>query len=343
MSKNVKKLSDCCLECQKASQVELVPAIIHPLQVGNIFDRVGIDLTFGFPTSANGNCGILVITDYLSKYPYAVPIKSKSAEEIASKLLEFISLFGPPKEILSDQGREFVNEIVSTLCKTLKIERITTSSYYPQTNGSTERFNATLANCLRKVTAEKPTEWDQWLPWILLSYRSRVNSTTGYQPYELLFGKKMNWFENYQQENIETNEEKNILARAQTLMNTLVKNRNTARLKIKKDQQKLKEVRMEIIGNSHWMPEIGDWVLKKVEQPNSKVAWKKDGPWEILGKTKMGNYYLRNPQGIIWHEAVPLSKLVKYSEEKRDEIDPRDKVTGRFFEEGGKLLVKLPK
>ena len=96
MSKDVKKLIDRCLECQKASKVELVPAIIHPLQVGNIFDRVGIDLTFGFPTSANENCAILVITDYLSKYPYAVPIKSKSAEEIASKLLKFISLFGPP-------------------------------------------------------------------------------------------------------------------------------------------------------------------------------------------------------------------------------------------------------
>lgn len=343
MIKDVKKIVDCCLECQKASKTKLSPAIINPLPVNDIFDRVGIDLTFGFPTSAKGNCGILVITDYLSKYPYAVAIKSKTSEEVASKLLEFIALFGPPKEILSDQGREFVNEIVHTLCTSLKIDRITTSSYYPQTNGLTERFNATLANCIRKVAAENPHAWDEWLPWVLLAYRSRTNSTTGHQPYELLFGKKMNWFENFEGKTSEVDDEKDILSRTLLLRNSLQKMRHDVRQKIKNDQEKMKNVRMEIIKNSHWMPEIGEWVLKNVEQPESKVAWKKDGPWEILGKTKLGNYYLRNKQGIFWHEAVPLAKLVKFSEENHNEIDSRDKVTGRLFEEGGKLLMKLPK
>jgi hypothetical protein len=50
--------------------------------------------------------------EYLSKYQYAVPIRSKTAEEMAQKFFIYISMFGPPKEIISDQGREFVNKIM---------------------------------------------------------------------------------------------------------------------------------------------------------------------------------------------------------------------------------------
>jgi hypothetical protein len=43
--------------------------------------------------------GILVITEYLSKYSFAVPFRSKQAFEIKDT---YISIFGPPKIILND-------------------------------------------------------------------------------------------------------------------------------------------------------------------------------------------------------------------------------------------------
>ena len=82
----------------------------HPakaIEITGIFDRIGIDLVFGLPVDEEGNKGMLVITEYLSKYPYVTPIKSKTAEEISMKLWHYISEFGPPKIILSDQGTEF--------------------------------------------------------------------------------------------------------------------------------------------------------------------------------------------------------------------------------------------
>ena len=125
----------------------------------------------------------MVITEYLSKYPYAVAIKSKTVEEIAKNLFDYICLFGPPKILLSDQGKEFLNECVNKLSSLTGIERRVTSSYHPQTNGLTERFNGTLVTAIRKHTEAEPENWHKWLNFVLLAYRSRIHSQTGSTPF----------------------------------------------------------------------------------------------------------------------------------------------------------------
>ncbi|CAF1156367.1 unnamed protein product, partial [Brachionus calyciflorus] len=77
-------------------------------------------------------------------------------EEIFEKVLEFISIYGAPVEWLSDNGKEFVNELLEKLCKVFKINRRFTSPYNPRANGLTERFNQTLVSSLRKQAADDP-------------------------------------------------------------------------------------------------------------------------------------------------------------------------------------------
>ena len=55
----------------------------------------------------------------------------------------------PPKEILSDQGKEFINKMVAALLEKTGVERRVTSPYDSRTNGLTERFNRTLVEALR--------------------------------------------------------------------------------------------------------------------------------------------------------------------------------------------------
>ena len=89
--------------------------------------------------TAEGYKYILVIIDALSKYPYAVATKTKSAIEIAKHFFNYISLFGAPKELVSDQGKEFLNEVIKELANVSGIEHIVTSSYNARTKGHTER------------------------------------------------------------------------------------------------------------------------------------------------------------------------------------------------------------
>ncbi len=76
------------------------------------------------------------------------------------------------------------------MCKFLKVSQIRTSVYHPQTDGLVERFNQTLKQMLRKVIEVDGKNWDQLLPYVLFSIREMPQSSTGFSPFELLYGQR---------------------------------------------------------------------------------------------------------------------------------------------------------
>jgi hypothetical protein len=68
------------------------------------------------------------------------------------------------------------------------IERKVTAAYNPETNGLAGKFNDSFINALRKHTVAHPDDCDQWLPYILLAFRTRVHTTTRLTPIELVNG-----------------------------------------------------------------------------------------------------------------------------------------------------------
>ena len=197
MMKNIDTIIRNCIECLKHKRIKLNEHPAIALSIHTLMERIGIDLAFGLPMTEEGYHGVLVIIEYLSKYPYAVPIKSKTAEEISGHIFIFISMFGPPEEMMHDQGKEFVNNTVEELIKSVGTENLITSSYNPRTDGLCEKENQTLFRMIRKHADKNPTEWHKWLPYCLMAIRDTVHSTTGFTPYELLFGRPMNKFINY--------------------------------------------------------------------------------------------------------------------------------------------------
>jgi hypothetical protein len=99
MKQDVETIVRNCLPCKRHQKQHFKqhPAIALPIT--GLMDRIGIDLIGGLPETPSGYVGILVITEYLSKYPCAYPVRSKTAVESASKLLIWISTFGAPKEM----------------------------------------------------------------------------------------------------------------------------------------------------------------------------------------------------------------------------------------------------
>lgn len=73
----------------------------------------------------------------------------------------------------------------------LGIHPIKTTPYHPQTDGMVERFNQTLKAMLRKFVSETGSDWDYWLPYLLFAYREVPQSSTGYSPFELLYGRQV--------------------------------------------------------------------------------------------------------------------------------------------------------
>jgi len=71
------------------------------------------------------------------------------------------------------------------------VKKLNTSAYHPQTNGLTERFNHTLCMMLSHYTNGHQNDWDTYLPYALLAYRTTPHNTLKETPFYLLYGRNV--------------------------------------------------------------------------------------------------------------------------------------------------------
>ncbi|KAL1276099.1 hypothetical protein QQF64_035722 [Cirrhinus molitorella] len=120
----------------------------------------------------------------------AVPLCKATTKAIAHMLFLLCSRVGIPAEILTDQGTLFMSLLMADLCRLLRVKQLHTTVYHPQTDGLVERFNQTLKHMLRHAAAEDRCDWDQMLPYVLFGSREVPQASTGFTPFELLFGRQ---------------------------------------------------------------------------------------------------------------------------------------------------------
>ena len=134
---------------------------------------------------------ILVIADYFSKWTEAFPIKDKCADTVADVLVDKIILrFGMPLVIHSDQGWEFENGLMKSLCNLLGCVKMRTAPYHPELDGMVERFNQTCLMMLSMFVNDRRDNWHELLPFVMHAYRMSVHESTGYWPFRLMMGEE---------------------------------------------------------------------------------------------------------------------------------------------------------
>ena len=156
----------------------------------NPMDLVCIDFTKVDP-SKDGKENVLVITDVFSKFSQAFVTTNQKAYTVAKVLVDkWFHVYGIPARIHSDRGRSFDNEIINSLCKMYGIKKSMTTPYNPQGNSQCERFNRTMFGLLKTLSKEQKANWPAHLSSLTFAYNATPHTTTGFQPYELMFGRK---------------------------------------------------------------------------------------------------------------------------------------------------------
>ncbi|KAL0194735.1 hypothetical protein M9458_008307 [Cirrhinus mrigala] len=157
-----------CAICQKTSPVsQRGRAPLQPLPVISApFRRIAVDIVGPLEKSSAGHRYILVVSDYATRYPEAFPLRSITTPKIIHALVQHFSRVGIPEEILTDQGTNFTSRLMGQLNKQLGITAIRTTPYHPHTG----------------------RDWDKWLPFVLFAYREVPQASTGFSPFELLYG-----------------------------------------------------------------------------------------------------------------------------------------------------------
>ena len=127
--------------------------------------------------------------DQLSKSSLAAPLPNALATTIADAFIKnFICIFGAPKVVLTDQGRNFLSSLIQKIAKRFKMKIVRTTAFYPQSNGSLERSHHAQGEFLKQYS-DKDCECDQWIDIAIFNYNTCVHDGTKHTPFEVVFGR----------------------------------------------------------------------------------------------------------------------------------------------------------
>ena len=191
---DVRRYCRSCDICQRTvdkGTVTRAPVQNMPLECAP-FEKVSIDLIGPIaPMSDRGHRYILTLVDFSTRYPEAVALRNIDTESVAEALLGIFARLGVPRVLLSDNGPQFISDLMQEITRLLSIRLVHSSIYHPMSNGLVEKFNGTLKRMLRRMSAERPKDWDRYIEPLLFAYREVPQASAGFSPFELLYGRSV--------------------------------------------------------------------------------------------------------------------------------------------------------
>jgi hypothetical protein len=195
--KNIRKDIDVMISnCESCQRVNLVWEGLHPLKSITAllpWDHVAVDLK-EMPLASTGEQHLLVVADIATDYTALVPLKNKDKFSVARALWNVFAWFGMPRILQSDNGTEFVNEILESMAELHGIDHRLISAYHPRANGFVERKNLDLQAMFKKLLGGHLQDWVCYVPFVQLAYNARISTRTGSTAFSLMFGRALRSF-----------------------------------------------------------------------------------------------------------------------------------------------------
>lgn len=187
---DVKDYVRCCKRCVFSKSPE--PEARAPLEsvtTSRPLELVCIDF-WSAEDSSNRSVDVLVVTDHFTKLAQAYLCPNQSAKVVAQQLWNnYFCTYGFPERVHSDQGANFESSLIAEMLQVAGVQKSHTTPYHPMGNGCVERFNRTLGNMVRALPPKAKHRWPQMLKALTFSYNATVHETTGYAPFQLMFGR----------------------------------------------------------------------------------------------------------------------------------------------------------
>jgi hypothetical protein len=306
----VQRIVETCWACQKKSGEQKPQRHTYQTVVSGFpFQRISIDFVGPLRPTASGNTCILTVKDTFSKWLEAFPLKAARAEDAAEVLLgEIFSRYGFPDEVHSDRGTQFTGRVMRQIGDLIGYDVTWTPAYHPQSN-PVERAHRDLKAGLRAaLETVGGQEWDQCLPQILFAFRCTPSRGTGLTPFEVLFGR---------QPNIPIgavepapSEGRPLVEYVAKLKGRILDVHDWARKNLAKEvvrqQRAYQAVQKQF--------EVGElvWRYNPVPPKGGKFVRSWTGPWEVAEKLSPVLYKLRDDQGDVSKDVVPIDRLKSY-------------------------------
>ena len=191
MARDVREyVLSCRCRMRKRSNSQRVAML--PERAIEPWEVMEIDLMSVGTESLSGNRYLLLVVDKASKFPFAFPLPSKQAEEVARHLLQLCLTFGVPRVVRSDGGGEFEARCIQHLCRWLKADIQHGPAEHPRGQGAVERLGGWIQDVLSELCVPWPERWDEYVSLACWIKRTMHDPTLpcNMSPFEILFGRK---------------------------------------------------------------------------------------------------------------------------------------------------------
>ena len=174
MRRDVELLINRCVPCQRFSIVRQGFHPLNPITSGRPMDHVAVDTALSFPVSVVGKSVLLVCVCVHTRFCFLRALQDKSASSVAEALFLIFCDFGFPRVIQSDNGSEFVNQLMNYLAKHTGIDHRLATKYHPRANGLAERFVQTSCRAIHKLLSGEDRQWDRFVPIVQVYMNSKI-------------------------------------------------------------------------------------------------------------------------------------------------------------------------
>ncbi len=180
-----------CGTCQTVKASTQRPAgLLHNLPIPDQpWDSISMDFVGPFP-ECDGYDYLWVIIDRFSVTVHLIPTTTTvRASQLAWLFVrEVVRLHGLPSSIVSDRDSKFVSKFWREVHRLLGTKLLMSTSYHPETDGTSERAIRTATQILRALVRPDQKDWARRTPMVEFAMNSSRNATTGFAPFEITGG-----------------------------------------------------------------------------------------------------------------------------------------------------------
>jgi hypothetical protein len=261
---------------------------------------------------SKGFTAILVVVDRLTKMAHFIPTTNEiDANSTVSLLMSrVVSAHGLPDDIVSDRDKTLTAHFTQAFMASLGITQNLSTAFHPQTDGQTERTNATLEQYLRCFSNYQQDDWSDLLPMAEFCYNNTVHASTNQTPFFALHGYHPRFnvkVPRVAASNPLAHERLKLLKETQDDLKFYIKS-------AQESQERYYNQRAE--PQPDFAPGDEVWLLRKhikTTRPSDKLDSKKLGPFKIIEAVNTRSFRLALPSSMSKvHPVFHVSLLERY-------------------------------
>jgi hypothetical protein len=274
-----------------------------------------VDTSVHLPRSPEGHTALLVCIDVFTGFVLLRAVLDTTAPTIAQQLWEIFSIVGFPRILQSDNGPEYVSDIIRALIPLTGMEQRLISPYNPRADGKVERSIGSVVMIIKKMLHGTSKHWPLFVPFAQLTFNSKVSSLTSSSPFALMFAREPNPLCDHTGEAPVMVDLDN-WNQYQRKVLTLIYPAMSDRIKGLKLRQSERLDRNHRLISPQAFP-AGATVMIKDPVRQNKFEPTYIGPYTIMRRSRGGAYVLKDATGDLLDRHVPADQMKLIARRKR--------------------------